>query len=202
MHLLGFKKFAPWALVAFSAILGSAADKRHKKPLVYDFSLVQPSGANALIYEDPDINVTFHLQGDGWITFQVSNKTNSIVRLIWSEAAFSDTKGESSKLIPGETRRMALDQPQSDAVVLPSSTYSATAFPRSFYVTGLVGYDPGTFWIASILAWPHPHSRCCDDSTIQNQIGKTFQVYLPFVIGEAKRGLTSKFEVTSARFVD
>jgi hypothetical protein len=152
---------------------------------VYKFAIVKPVTTEPMVWKDKDLAVV--LDSDGtWVSLVIANESSSVARLIWNDRTFSDTAGKSSKLISGETIRMDMDRAKQDAVILPGATYEARAFPRANMLSIV---SPPI--LAAFVPVNCP--KCAD------AIGKTFQVYLPVQLGDARRDLLFQVKVVDAK---
>jgi len=128
------------------------------------------------LYEDEMIKILW-LPTSKKIGFFIENKTDHSIRLIWDEAAYVDTDGETHKVIHAGVRYINRDAPQAPSVIVRHGILSDIIYP-SDYIYYADGWHERPLFTDSQMGG-NPMELL---EAGKQYIGKTIQVLLPLEI--------------------
>jgi len=136
-------------------------------------------------FEDKMIDLTF-IPTNKMFYLSLTNKTNHSIKLVWDEAVFVDSKGNSSKLANGEMRRISMNSPHPPSVIVRGSSFNTVVFPSANVTSN---------GIESVVPSGRKDSIVEVKSYAQNYIGQKVQILLPLMIEETVNEYIFSFEV-------
>jgi len=138
------------------------------------------------IYEDEYIKIDWVPIVDSF-KFSIQNKCSHSIKLPWDEMAFIDTKGESKRLLNGDTRKINSDREQPQSVV-----------PRGAKLSGYAVPYPQTPFMPTNL-------YCCPQELLDrgfNGDGLMIRVLFPVIIQDVVNEYVFEFEFKNAFVIE
>lgn len=126
------------------------------------------------IYEDEMIESVWYI-GSTTIFFDIKNKTNSSIRIIWDEAAFVDDKGNTSRVMHNGVKYIDRNNALPPSVIVRKGSISEIVVP-----TDKISYSSG--WYEAPIFENSFTDEQEADSFAKETLGKTIQVLLPLEI--------------------
>lgn len=133
------------------------------------FTLTQPAEAKDLKYSEKDFEITFKVQHNSFssrllsggndtdydLGFELLNKTNNIIEIIWDQSLYINREGNSNKIVPGGVKFISADQAIVPTVIAPNSKSQNSFIPKPmiFFQNGewhILHYDYGDY-VGSIV---------------------------------------------------
>ncbi len=142
-----------------------------------DITTFEEKGSDRSFYEDGLVRIVW-IPTASEVSFELTNKTEQPLKIIWEEAAFIDDSGESHRVVHSGVDYESVKDPQPSTVINEKGSYADAVFPAGYYhyIGGTLHKDP---------LYPNVSvSRKGDklEEKGQSFIGKTFHVLLPLEI--------------------
>lgn len=135
------------------------------------------------------------------VSFELTNKTKHSIKLIWDDAAFVDTSGESHRVIHQGIKYTAKDSPQPPTTVVHGTTISELIYPADYVTMSKYSYkwNEQDLLLASFTdyGW-NSESIPIYQKGVKNYVGKTYKVLLPIQIEDVVNDYLFTFKVNSA----
>ncbi len=167
----------------------------------YKISEMEPTEEKGFTYvfEDEMIKILW-LPTGVMLGFQITNKTDHSIKIIWDEAAYVDENGESHRVMHGGVKYVDKEAPQPPSVVVRRGTLSDLILPTDY-----VSYTSGTYggWNERPLL---PSEQMGGDPqtllrSARKFVGKTIQVLLPIQIETVTNDYIFSFVVEDVELV-
>lgn len=128
------------------------------------------------VYSDEMIESVWYV-GPSTILFEIKNKTNSSIRIIWDEAAFVDETGNSTRVLNGEMSYANRNNPIPPSVIVRKGSFSNIIVPSdNLYFSSGVGVN-------ILPIFKNEFSDPIEAEKFGKElVGKTIQVLLPLEI--------------------
>lgn len=104
-----------------------------------------------------------------FISYDIQNKTNSSIKLIWDEAAYVDLFGNSTSLLSGQTRLIDSNRSQKSSIIVRNSSINGYMYPQNKII------ESSKIWFEPLLP-----------SKDRSIIDKSIAIMLPIVIGDIR----------------
>ncbi len=150
----------------------------------YSFTLVDRDG---LSFENDSLRIDFTPTKEG-IGFEMKNKTNKSIQILWDRVSFVDTKGSSHSVIKGGTQYSKRNESIKPTSIAPNSFVEDVIFPSDYirYDSYFEEYDKKNLF---------PNGQ---ESERFN--GKNFFVYMPLLFGGEEKSLNFEFKITDVSY--
>ncbi len=156
-------------------------------------------------YQDNYVKTTWNYDskrvGNEQLRFHLENKTDSLVKLLWDDAAYVDPFEVTHKVTHSGVRGLDIQRPQSPSLILGKSRISDVIVPTD-YVTFVSGE-----WRARglFLPWLFLNSNQEKDfekfkQEVNAYKGRSFRVLLPLLFAQNSRNHVFTFTIDSIRF--
>jgi hypothetical protein len=157
----------------------------------YDVTLTEETGPDISSFEDGLVKIIWTPTAYD-VAFELTNKTDRSIRILWDQAEFIDLEGTSHRVVHADLDQAEADEFQEPAQVEPASTYRDAMFPAGSYV-----YRSGN-WHKKPLLPSMSVSR--QASGIEEQasefVGKSFQIKLPLEVDDTASRYVFTFKVS------
>ena len=143
-------------------------------------------------YEDEMIRIVW-LPLEKQFAFQLDNKTNHSIKIIWDEAVYINQNGSSERIVHSGVKYTDMNNSQPPSIVVRNTNITDMVVPTGNirYVSGQ--YDP---WKISPLVSKISASTIDDLITLSTEnIGKTISILLPLQIENVVNEYIFKFNV-------
>ena len=197
-------KFLFFLLIIVSTSL--YAQKREKREGYYSaylYSVDAPAGMPDVLidtlqssYEDGILSVKWKY-GLTQIGFELSNKSEKTIRIIWDDAAFIGIDGETNKVFHKGVKFVDRTNPQPPTAIYRNSVLSDLVSPSSY-----TKYESGPYsggWVSDPLIPAYQGKFSNKIEYVSVFIGQTLRVVLPIKVDENLREYIFNFRTT---FVD
>lgn len=147
--------------------------------------------ASSPIYEDQNLKIEWTIpQSSDCVGFKLENKSQKNLKIIWDEAAYIGTSGESQRVMHNGVKFIDRNNPQPPTVVIKNS-----------HVTDAVTPTDNVYWAQH--GWetrPMFNGMASNNSDFEaikkTYVGKTFKVTLPIEIDSKKTEYVYSFKIT------
>ena len=166
---------------------------------------IRPESGNKYVYEDGLFRGIFYATSSR-INFEITNKTDHSLKIIWNEAAFIDVNGQSDRVAHSGVKYADVSGPQPPSVVPRQTSLSDFALPsdRIYYRSG-PSYEGGG-WKELGLVLPTSDKVVAADSVgvrtfrakVESNKGRRFGLLLPIEIEGVVNEYTFWFKVQDA----
>lgn len=126
------------------------------------------------IYEDEMIESVWYV-GSTTVFFEIKNKTNSSIKIIWDEAAFVDDKGNTSRVMHNGVKYIDKNNALPPSVIVRKGSISEIVVP-----TDKIYYSSG--WYEAPIFKNSFTNEQEADLFAKEIVGKTIQILLPLEI--------------------
>lgn len=173
---------------------------------------IKPESDNKYSYEDGLFSGIFYAS-DSRINFSITNKTDHSIKIVWDEAAFIETSGQSGRLAHAGVKYVDRNASQPPSVIPAHGTLTDFVLPtdRVYYREGYYGQyysNPGGWEEMSLLLPSSQRIPASDSSAVQvfkteveRNRGKRFGLLLSLEIEGVVNEYTFWFEVQEATVV-
>lgn len=154
---------------------------------------LQEDGKSKISYEDDLIQIVW-LPLSTKFSFNLKNKTDHSIKIIWDEAVYVNENGSSGRVMHSGVKYVDRTNPQPPTVVVKNATIDDIIVPTDniYYISGQYGG-----WRTNPL---FPNKAATQDelnNLSQNYINKTVSVLLPLQIEDTVNEYLFKFKVNS-----
>lgn len=150
------------------------------------------------VYEDNDLKITFSV-GTKEIDFEVFNKTDKSVKIIWDETSFIPY-GEGKKIMHKGVKYVDRNAAQVPTAIPSKTTWSDMVVPTdniyykqgyySQYVSNPGGWETTDLWISSDFNKPET------EAVVMKLKGLKYRLVMPMEVNGVKKEYTFNFEIT------
>jgi len=154
-----------------------------------NINLVSNNGHN-YIYGDSIIKITW-VVSPYMMNFNLTNKTNKVIRVVWDEALFADINGNSSPVIHSGIRYMDMNNSHPATSITPYSSLSDMVQPiKNIYLDNI-----WSGWKQKPIL-PNSANTKAELLILRNKyIGKRMTVVLPIKIGDVTNEYVFYFNI-------
>ena len=159
----------------------------------YTVKKVEEEGEQKFYYSDEMVDIAWYSSGKG-IGFELKNKTEHSIKIIWDEAAFVDHEGQSERILHSGVKYADSGNPQPPSVVVRGGSISQVVYPAD-----------KIHYAGSTLGWQHDPlfpTKSATKKGIQKDaneyIGVRVQILLPLKIEDVVNEYLFTFEVEGA----
>lgn len=150
------------------------------------------------VYEDNDLKITFSV-GTKEIDFEVYNKTDKSVKIIWDETSFIPY-GEGKKVMHKGVKYVDRNAAQVPTAIPSKTTWSDIVVPTdniyykqgyySQYVSNPGGWETTDLWISADFNKPET------EAVVMKLKGLKYRLVMPMEVNGVKKEYTFNFEIT------
>ena len=152
------------------------ASDRYGEPTISSTSEVTgKSTVTKFSFEDELIQILWNPAPSAFY-FEVTNKTEHSMKIIWDEATFVFPNGNSGRIMHSGIKFSQKDAPQPPTVIARGARISDLVYPTSLAVLGEKGWVEKPIYTTSSMLEP------VLINIKQELVGKSYQVLLPFEI--------------------
>ena len=153
-------------------------------------------GVEKYQFEDEMINIIWIVTSGG-LSFELFNKTNYSIKIVWDEAAFVGVTGQSQRVMHSGVKYIDRNNPQPPSIVIRNGNLSDIVIPTDniYYASGKYG----GWREAPIL--PNARFGMTTEQLIEQAkpyIGKSIQVLLPLQIEDVVNEYIFSFKINDA----
>jgi hypothetical protein len=175
-------------LLALLAMVGGCATSAP----VYDIMMENATDPVIQVYEDDAIAIRF-TPGRDDLAFDLQNKTNGAIEILWDEIVMKDVAGLKHKVLRSGIDFADKDKPQESTLVPARERVQESMIPKDHIVQSKD--DPGEWDISPILL-PKGVELTETKSLSGMVIGKNFSLVMPLKVGGRKTSYFFNFKVT------
>jgi len=150
----------------------------------YVFKLVRPVESNDLRFQDATVEVILLPFSEG-VGFHITNRSESVLKFVWNEAAIVDWSGKTLKVMGKGVRYITRNEPRPAASIPPGARLEDQLVPIDN-----VTYEGGSLGWGTKPLYP-------DCPECQDLQGREFAVYLPLVLGDKSMDYTLAVKIVS-----
>jgi len=199
--------------VTYSLRLDSVERPKEAKERWGEFAKLEVSEEKKYHYEDDLIDSYLVVLPDR-IAFEIKNKTDHSIKLIWDDAAFIDLDGRASRIMHGGVKYVDRNASQPSSMIPAHGKFTDVILPtdRIFYREGYYGTvvsQPGGWKHLALIQPQLELIRETSDANVTvtdtlkanatNNIGKKIGILLPLEIQGTTNEYTFWFKVTDYR---
>jgi hypothetical protein len=150
------------------------------------------------VYEDNDLKITFSV-GTKEIDFEIYNKTDKSVKIIWDETSFIPY-GEGKKVMHKGVKYVDRNAAQVPTTIPSKTTWSDIVVPTdniyykqgyySQYVSNPGGWETTDLWISADFNKPET------EAVVMKLKGLKYRLVMPMEVNGVKNEYTFNFEIT------
>jgi hypothetical protein len=150
------------------------------------------------VYEDNDLKITFSV-GTKEIDFEIYNKTDKSVKIIWDETSFIPY-GEGKKVMHKGVKYVDRNAAQVPTAIPSKTTWSDIVVPTdniyykqgyySQYVSNPGGWETTDLWISADFNKPET------EAVVMKLKGWKYRLVMPMEVNGVKKEYTFNFEIT------
>ncbi len=150
------------------------------------------------VYEDNDLKITFSV-GTKEIDFEIYNKTDKSVKIIWDETSFIPY-GEGKKVMHKGVKYVDRNAAQVPTAIPSKTTWSDMVVPTdnvyykqgyySQYVSNPGGWETTDLWISADFNKPET------EAVVMKLKGLKYRLVMPMEVNGVKKEFTFNFEIT------
>jgi hypothetical protein len=150
------------------------------------------------VYEDNDLKITFSV-GAKEIDFEIYNKTDKSVKIIWDETSFIPY-GEGKKVMHKGVKYVDRNAAQVPTAIPSKTTWSDIVVPTdniyykqgyySQYVSNPGGWETTDLWISADFNKPET------EAVVMKLKGLKYRLVMPMEVNGVKKEYTFNFEIT------
>lgn len=159
-------------------------------------------GIEKYYFEDELVKILW-LPSASNVSFNLTNKTDHSIKIIWDEAVYVDTKGESHRVMHSGVKYIDRSNSMPPSVVVRKGTISDLIFPSDyvFYASGQYGgWQEAPLFPNSMNQFSNANaSEALLKAEADQYIGKIFQVLLPLQIEDTVSEYIFTFTVNGVK---
>jgi hypothetical protein len=150
------------------------------------------------VYEDNDLKITFSV-GSKEIDFEIYNKTDKSVKIIWDETSFIPY-GEGKKVMHKGVKYVDRNAAQVPTAIPSKTSWSDIVVPTdniyykqgyySQYVSNPGGWETTDLWISADFNKPQT------EAVVMKLKGLKYRLVMPMEVNGVKKEYTFNFEIT------
>lgn len=152
-------------------------------PVEYEFQMISPDTSRSITHVTEDISLDFSIERNE-IGFNINNKSDKPVSIIWNKASYVDTEGSSQGVMHEGVKYSNRDQSLPPTTIPPGASKTDVIVPTDY-----VRYDDMIDDWTTEPFFP-------DGEGAESYEGKTFSVFLPLEVGEETKNLNFEFKIT------
>jgi|GEM_PF-2344729 len=155
---------------------------------VYLENATDPMGQ---VYEDESIAIRF-ISGRDHLAFDLQNKTNGAIKILWDEIVFEDAQGTRHHVCRSKADFHQLDSPQKPTVVQPRSRIQERIIPKTHVIP--CDDDPEHWQVTDMLV-PAGADAAETRRNASEVIGKNCYLLLPLEVGGLREPYRFSFKI-------
>lgn len=181
-----FKSILLHTIVLYMTLVNVSFAQKHGKYYATLTEVDPMSFGGSFIYsefKDQSISITWELR-DKEIYFDLINKSDGTIKIIWDEAAYIDPSGQTEKVFHNGVKYIDRNGPQPATSIIKGAKLRDLVTPSdyAYYLSGAYGG-----WMQkSIFPYKKKTGAIYD--------GKQFKILLPLQIGDARRDYIFTFK--------
>ena len=162
----------------------------------------EEKGKTKYTFEDDIIKTTWIVTSSN-IYFDLKNKTNHSIKIIWDEAVFVDQNGESHSVMHSGTKYIDRNNPKPPTTIVRNGKISDIVFPSDY-----VYYQSGQYggWreldLIKDYRTTEPEGAKKIQELAKKEINKTIQVLLPIRIEDVTNEYIFVFKINDFKVVE
>lgn len=176
--------------------------QRIEQDAAQKYQLKQLEGSNFYLFEDEMVSIAWAPLEEGFF-FDLSNKTDHSIKIIWDDAAYVDTAGKSHRVVHEGVRFSDKNNSQPPSIIVRRGSIQDSITPSDYI------YFFGGRWDISPLfpnnnQWPFLIIEDAEvlRAKVRPYIGKTAQILLPLQIQDTINDYIFVFEVKDVQIND
>jgi len=162
----------------------------------------EEKGKTKYTFEDDIIKTTWFVTSSN-IYFDLKNKTDHLIKIIWDEAVFVDQNGESHSVMHSGTKYIDRNNPKSPTTIVRNGKISDIVFPSDYvyYQSGKYGGWRELDLIKNYYTTNDPEGDTLVQELAKKEINKTIQVLLPIKIENITNEYIFVFKVKNFKVI-
>lgn len=138
----------------------------------------------------PPFDIHFSVDVEEGIAFELRNKLETPIEIVWDQSSFVNAADESSRLVHGSVKYVDKEHSQPSTTVPPFAKLSENVFP-----TNNINLSNSRWSKTPLL--PAVFSLTDDTSRVDALVGKSLRLFLRMMIEEKKVDYLATFTITS-----